>query len=61
MSILMSILASILVTGVVHVDIKPANILIGDNGSLKIADFGSAMPIGRNEDYMGEGDPKYGE
>jgi serine/threonine protein kinase len=42
----------------VHLDIKPDNILIGESGSLKIADFGMAVMIGRNDNDDNEGDPK---
>jgi serine/threonine-protein kinase len=31
--------------GVVHRDVKPANILIGNNGAIKVADFGIARAI----------------
>ena len=43
---------------IVHLDIKPDNILIGESGSLKIADFGMAVMIGRNDNDDNEGDPK---
>ncbi len=33
--------------GVVHFDLKPANILISDSGTLKIGDFGMASRVPR--------------
>ena len=44
--------------GLVHLDIKPANILIGDNGVLKIGDFGMATMQGVGDDGE-EGDQRY--
>lgn len=38
--------------GVVHRDLKPGNILIGDNGTLKIADFGLARRFTANDDTV---------
>ena len=34
---------------IVHRDIKPENILISNNGNIKIADFGSAKIIKKND------------
>ena len=44
--------------GFVHLDIKPANILIGGDGVLKIGDFGNAVEIGEDRDGS-EGDTRY--
>jgi len=44
---------------VVHLDIKPQNILIGIDGTLKIADFGIATRVGGGADEGHEGDTRY--
>jgi len=44
--------------GMVHLDIKPANLLICSSGIIKIGDFGMAAEQGSGEDGQ-EGDSKY--
>ena len=44
--------------GMVHLDIKPANLLISSNGIIKIGDFGMTAEQGSGEDGQ-EGDSKY--
>ncbi|KAI4493209.1 hypothetical protein M0802_009497 [Mischocyttarus mexicanus] len=40
-------------TGVIHADVKPKNILIGNSGQLKLTDFGSSILINEiNEDQI---------
>jgi tRNA A-37 threonylcarbamoyl transferase component Bud32 len=43
--------------GIVHLDIKPANLLIVTDGKIQIGDFGMASPIGSKEDGH-EGDTR---
>ncbi len=51
-------LASLHELGYVHADIKPNNILVGENGSIKIIDFGQSCPIGHIKQRI-QGTPDY--
>ena len=44
--------------GVVHLDVKPANVFIGDGGALKLGDFGVAQRVGATASDC-EGDALY--
>ncbi|KAI1462599.1 hypothetical protein F4805DRAFT_452425 [Annulohypoxylon moriforme] len=52
-------LRSIHTAGYIHLDLKPANIFINNEGTLKIGDFGltTSLPLERNPDI--EGDREY--
>lgn len=54
--------------GFVHLDLKPANVLITDSGRLKLGDFGLLMELkqtskehlkGKVKEDAPEGDPRY--
>nr|XP_040032133.1 membrane-associated tyrosine- and threonine-specific cdc2-inhibitory kinase [Gasterosteus aculeatus aculeatus]XP_040032134.1 membrane-associated tyrosine- and threonine-specific cdc2-inhibitory kinase [Gasterosteus aculeatus aculeatus]XP_040032135.1 membrane-associated tyrosine- and threonine-specific cdc2-inhibitory kinase [Gasterosteus aculeatus aculeatus]XP_040032136.1 membrane-associated tyrosine- and threonine-specific cdc2-inhibitory kinase [Gasterosteus aculeatus aculeatus] len=53
--------------GFVHLDLKPANVLITDSGRLKLGDFGLLLELtqstasaeGKAKDDVQEGDPRY--
>ena len=40
---LRTILAKIHARGVIHADLKPSNIILGDNGHITLVDFGFAV------------------
>lgn len=50
-----------------HLDLKPANVLITDSGRLKLGDFGLLLELtqstasaeGKAKDDVQEGDPRY--
>jgi serine/threonine protein kinase len=48
-------------SGVVHLDVKPANIMLGDDGTVKLMDFGLAEPVNESKDLGGPivGTPQY--
>ncbi|KAK4463388.1 mitosis inhibitor protein kinase [Cladorrhinum samala] len=52
-------LAAIHDAGYIHLDIKPENVLVSFDGSLKIADFGMATTWPAPKGIEGEGDRKY--
>ncbi|KAM7196531.1 mitosis inhibitor protein kinase [Naviculisporaceae sp. PSN 640] len=52
-------LAAIHDAGFIHLDLKPANIFINFNGSLKIGDFGMATTWPAPKGIEGEGDREY--
>jgi serine/threonine protein kinase len=45
--------------GVLHCDIKPANVLLGKSGSAYLSDFGLARDIGRSDSSGARGSPPY--
>ncbi len=46
-------------TGMVHCDIKPANIMIHRNGTILVTDFGIARQQRGHDQYHGGGGPGY--
>jgi membrane-associated tyrosine/threonine-specific cdc2-inhibitory kinase len=45
--------------GYIHLDIKPSNFLVGDDGCIKIADFGLSKKANNSEEDDFEGDAIY--
>ena len=48
-------LAHLHAEGLVHLDLKPTNVLLTEAGEAKIADFGIACPAGRRDELVAEG------
>ena len=55
-----SALASLHGQGMVHMDVKPANIMVGDDGAFKLGDFGLAARLDGNGGSIMEGDSRCG-
>ena len=55
-----SALASLHGQGMVHMDMKPDNIMIGDDGAYKLGDFGLAARIDGGGGSITEGDSRFG-
>ena len=44
--------------GLLHLDLKPANVLVVADGTIRLADFGLAQPL-ENAEAVGSGTPRY--
>ena len=55
-----SALASLHGQGMVHMDVKPANIMVGDDGAYKLGDFGLAARLDGDGGSIMEGDSRCG-
>lgn len=44
-----SAIAAVHAAGVLHLDVKPANILVSEEGVARICDFGAAQPLGESD------------
>ena len=53
-----SALASLHGQGVVHMDVKPDNIMVGDDGEFKLGDFGLAARLDGRGGSLMEGDSR---
>ena len=54
-----SVLASLHGQGMVHMDVKPDNIMVGDDGAFKLGDFGLAARLDGNGGSITEGDSRW--
>ena len=52
-------LAEVHACGLLHRDVKPQNILIGDNGQPRLVDFGLAAPLASESLQAISGSPPY--
>ena len=46
--------------GVVHADLKPGNVMLGDDGSIRLIDFGMAQPVETGRFHLGAATPAMG-
>jgi serine/threonine protein kinase len=53
-----SALASLHGQGIVHMDVKPDNIMVGDDGEFKLGDFGLAARLDGRGGSLMEGDSR---
>ena len=56
-----SALASLHEQGMVHMDVKPDNIMVGDDGAFKLGDFGLAARLDGAGGSVTEGDSRCGQ
>ena len=54
-----SALASLHGQGMVHMDVKPDNVMVGDDGAFKLGDFGLAARLDGAGGSVTEGDSRH--